>query len=509
MLGPPKPRRLDEPIAVSLEALVPTDHFYRHLDRCLDLGFVRELVRAAYADRGRPGVDPVVFFKLQLVMFFEGVRSERQLLRLAADRLSVRWYLGYGIDEPLPDHSSLSRIRARYGLTVFRRFFEEVIERCVQAGLVWGRELYVDGTMVEANAAVDSMRPRFTIEAHLADLFAGAPPEPLEAAAGPSRPAPAPLPLELTEEARAALSERAAGRHGWLDHDGRPDRSRTSGPYRRTADYRASPTDPDASPLRPTGGRARLGYHVHYVVDGGRARTVLAALVTPAEVQDNQPMLDLLWHARFRWKLRLRQATGDTKYGTVENVVGIENQGIRAYVPLPDVEARKPGFFGTSAFTYDRTEDLFRCPGGEELPFRKHRFDVRLRVYQAPAAACNACGLKPRCTGGTTGRQVARHLDEAYLDRVRGYREIEAYQKAIRKRKVWVEPLFAEAKDWHGLRRFRLRGLRKVNGEALLVAAGQNLKRLLSHRGWGRRPWPGGGAGLVLPVVLPAPAGLG
>jgi hypothetical protein len=68
--------------------------------------------------------------------------------------------------------------------------------------------------------------------------------------------------------------------------------------------------------------------------------------------------------------------------------------------------------------------------------------------------------------------------------------------KAIRKRSLWVEPLFAEAKDWHGLRRFRLRRLWRVNSEALLTAPGQHLKRLLSWRGWGRRPWPSGAPGL-------------
>ncbi len=92
---------------------------------------------------------------------------------------------------------------------------------------------------------------------------------------------------------------------------------------------------------------------------------------------------------------------------------------------------------------------------------------------------------------------MGRSLDEDDLDRVRGYHPTEPYAKAIRKRKVWVEPLFAEAKDWHGLRRFRLRGLEKVNGEALLIAAGQNLKRLLSGQGWGRRPGPNGAAGAV------------
>src|SRR5512135_3387220 len=117
-------------INVSLEELVPQDHFFRHLDQKLDLSFVREFVQQTYAGGGRPSIDSIVFFKLHLVMFFEGIRSERQLLRQAADRLSVRWYLGYDLGEPLPDHSSLSKIRARYGLDVFRQFFDAVVEQC-------------------------------------------------------------------------------------------------------------------------------------------------------------------------------------------------------------------------------------------------------------------------------------------------------------------------------------------------------------------------------------------
>ena len=158
--------------AVTLEELVPPDHFYRHLERTLDLSLVRELVRDTYADIGRPSIDPIVFFKLQLVMFFEDIRSERQLLRVVADRLSLRWYLGYDLTEPLPHHSSLTRIRNRYGLAVFRRFFEAIVAQCQAAGLVWGQELYVDATKVAANAALASLHPRFAVEAHLNHLFA-------------------------------------------------------------------------------------------------------------------------------------------------------------------------------------------------------------------------------------------------------------------------------------------------------------------------------------------------
>jgi transposase len=504
MLGPPKARRLDDPLLVSLDDLVPAGHFYRHLERTLDLAFVRDLVRDAYAGIGRPSIDPVVFFKLHLILFFEGLRSERQLMRVVADRLSLRWYVGYGLTEALPDHSSLTRIRERYGVEVFRRFFEAVTERCVAAGLVWGRELYVDSTDVEANASVESLRPRFAVEAHLARLFSSAD-DGDDGEGGDRRDQngggdePIRLPIALADESLADLTERAAARHDWLGEVGRPNRTAASGPYRRTADFRASPTDPDATPLRPNERGPRLGYRDHYVVDGGKARIVLTALVTPAAVQDNQPALDLLWRTLFRWKLHPRQVTGDAKYGTVENIVAIEDQHIRAYFPLSAV-GQRPGLFRDHAFVHDAATDTCRCPGGATLRFLSQSDATQRRIYQAPARACAACAFRAQCTTSPRGRRISRSLAEGYVERVRAYHDTEPYAKAMRKRKVWVEPLFAEAKDWHGLRRFRLRGAEQVNIQAQLIAAGQNLKRLLSERGWGRRPWPGGAAGVVLPV---------
>jgi hypothetical protein len=287
---------------VSLEELVPADHFYRHLERTLDLTFVREFVHETYAGGGRPTIDPVVLFKLQLVMFFEGMRSERQLMRHAADRLSVRWYVGYDLGEPLPDHSSLTR---------------------------------------------------------------------------------------------------------------------------------------------------------------------------------------------FRWKLRPRFARGDTKYGTIENIKALEDTGIRAYVPLPDWEERYE-VWSASHFLYDPQADQYRCPQGQMLQRVGGVHPDGRQLYRAPASICNACSVKGQCTTSTQGRRVYRHVGEEYLERVRTYQQTLAYQIALRKRQVWVEPLFAEAKDWHGLRRFRLRRLWRVNCEALLIATGQNLKRLLKQRGWGRRPFPVG-----------------
>jgi len=141
--------------------------------------------------------------------------------------------------------------------------------------------------------------------------------------------------------------------------------------------------------------------------------------------------------------------------------------------------------------------DRYLCPEGKVLRRRKASYSEEKVLYRADAAVCNTCPVKAECTASDHGRQIARPFDADYLDRVRGYHETEEYQRAMRKRKVWIEPLFGEAKQWHGMRQFRLRGLQKVNMEGLMIAAGQNLKRLLSAMGWGRRPWPDGGAGFA------------
>jgi transposase len=489
---------------LSLEELVPQDHFYRHLERVLDLSFVRELVAPYYAAGGRPSIDPVVFFKLELVMFFEGIRSERQLMRLVADRLSARWYCGYDLNEPLPDHSSLTRIRERYGLEVFRRFFAQIVERCQAAGLVWGAELYIDATKMVANASVESIQPRFAVaaRAHLDDLFA------IDAGAtGPQAPAVGgaePRHIGLSAETASELAAANAARHDWIAQGGQQDRQRVGRRYVRTADFAVSTTDPDATHL-PFRDGVRLGYQGHYLVDGGKARIILGALATPGEVPEERPALDLLWQARARWRLRPRQVTGDTAYGTLEVIRALEEQGVRAYVLLPDYDHATP-FFGKGAFRYDPTANAYTCPGGATLPYIRPSRPQQLFYYQADPATCNACALKARCTASEKGRMLSRHYDEEFRDRVRAYQDTDAYHKARRKRSVWVEPLFAEAKDWHGLRRCRLRRLWRVNVQVLWTASGQNLKRLLARHGWGRRPFPAAPGLHLDPPLLQRPA---
>jgi hypothetical protein len=207
-------------------------------------------------------------------------------------------------------------------------------------------------------------------------------------------------------------------------------------------------------------------------------------------------MIAMLRRVMFRWRVRPQRVIADTTYGTAENIREIKESGIHAYTPLADWD-RRADYYDPSQFTYDPEHDVYRCPQGEMLRRVTAKYTERVVVYRAAPTICNGCPVKAACTASDRGRIIHRSFDAAYLERVHGYHATEAYQKAMRKCKVWIEPLFGEAKQWHGMRQFRLRGLQKVNMEGLMIVSGQNLKRLLSAKGWGRRPWPDGAVGFA------------
>ena len=467
---------------VSLESLIPKDNFYRQVERCLDISFVRDLVYDLYSDIGRPSIDPVVFFKLQLIAFFEGIRSERRLMDNVNLNLAHRWFIGYDLHEVVPDHSSLSKIRERFGLETFQKFFEHIVALCVEAGLVWGEELYFDSTKVNANAAIDRLIPRVEWEAqqHLQQLFEAKldPGETLTDVSPASDEAFTPDPNVETfrENATSMSSTELVTKYNGARLAGVRKPS-----YDRITDQKVCPTDPDATPMKPSGGgSAVLGYKDHYIVDGGKQRIILSAFVMPASIMDNTPLLDMVRWVCDRWQIQPKSATGDTKYGTIPNIVGLEQMGIRAYLPTPDLSQRTK-YYPAERFSYDAEQDQYLCPRGQVLPLYSRRRGEQVFVYVAEASVCNACPVKAECTDSKSGRHIFRSFFQDYLDRVRVYRETDCFQKAMRKRGLWTEPLFGEAKDFHRLRRFRLRGLQKVNIEGKLVAAGQNLKRLMKH----------------------------
>ncbi|RPJ24475.1 MAG: transposase, partial [Nitrosopumilales archaeon] len=142
---------------LSLEELVPVEDFYRRLESVLDLRFVYQECKRLYGKTGNPSIDPVVFFKLNIFGFFENIISDRDLIRRASDRLSIRYFLGYDIDEKLPWHSTISRTRALITKDIFEKIFNKVLEQCNAAGLIEGKHQSIDSTLVKANASLDSL----------------------------------------------------------------------------------------------------------------------------------------------------------------------------------------------------------------------------------------------------------------------------------------------------------------------------------------------------------------
>ena len=197
----------------------------------------------------------------------------------------------------------------------------------------------VNSTKVRADADIDSLSSRYLVENHLDELFE----ELADAGTLKAETPPVTPPAALSTAENRELFEENHGTNDWISRAGRQDRTFVSGTRKRTADLRVSRTDPDATPMRTGAGETKLGYQAHYVVDGGKARIVVGALVAPAEVSENRPMLYLLWRTVFRWKLRPRHVVADGIYGTVENVAAVKRAGVRAYLSLHEAGG-KPAF---------------------------------------------------------------------------------------------------------------------------------------------------------------------
>src|SRR5712691_8389729 len=145
-----------------LEEQIPEDHLLRLIDRYIDLSFVRERLKGLYSSTGRPSVDPEVLLRLLLVGYLYGITSERRLVEEVRMHLAYRWFTRLGFEQEIPDHSTFSKNRhGRFRDSgIFLEVFEEIVRRCLEAGLVEGKRLTVDGTAVTANASSQSRVPR-------------------------------------------------------------------------------------------------------------------------------------------------------------------------------------------------------------------------------------------------------------------------------------------------------------------------------------------------------------
>jgi transposase len=385
-----------------LESIIPEDHYLKRLNRVLDLSFVHELVHACYCqDNGRPSIDPEVIIRLFLIQAMDGITHVRELMRQVQVNLAYRWFIGYGVDENLPDHSSLSRALDRFGDEVFNELFKRSISQCQKSGLIEGRVLHVDATTI-----------------------------------------------------RADLDR---------DHVGKPDSSDKDARFGHFPNKKLEP-----------------GYKQHTVADG-KARVVLGLTVTPANCSEHDSALEVIDEAVKNMQSVPEAVCADAAYASGENHQALMKCGIRLVSPPPKARTYTGDkYFTTEDFQYDEKRDVFICPAGSVLKYIGGVKDrPKQRRYAGLRSVCRQCKLKAKCTK-TSRRQLKVGSDHAALIRLRADSRTESFRTLYRSRAPVIEGVFAEAKEWHGLRRAWRRGLSKMRVQSLLIAALINLKRLMA-----------------------------
>ena len=425
-----------------LEDQVPEDHLLRLIDRYVDFSFVRERLKSFYSTTGRPSIDPEVLLRLLLVGYLYGITSERRLMEEVGMHLAYRWFTRLDFSQEIPDHSTFSKNRhGRFRQCgVFREVFEEIVRRCLEAGLVEGRNLAVDGTLVGANASQQSRVPR----EQLAEI------------------------AQVSRTVQQYLAE--------LERQNPVMESAESeGPPRGTSGS-VSTTDPDAAWTAAKGGPALLAYYDNYLIDTP-SRVILAVEATPARFSQETVAARRMVEQVEKLGLCPECLGADKAYGSGEFLAWLLARDIQPHIPVIDRRHQTRGHFTREQFRYEPQENTYYCPEGKPLRYRGRRRDSQGYAYCSTAAQCQGCPQKPRCTSAPY-RWLFVHGQEPARQAVRALAGTPAYERSQRAR-YKIEALFAELKQRMGLRRVRLRRLWNVAEQFFLAATAQNLKRLV------------------------------
>jgi len=426
-----------------LEDFVPQEHLVRRLANVLDFSWVRSQTASLYSHTGRPSIDPDVLAKLLLLGYLYNISSERQLMREVQVNLAYRWYLGYDLDEEIPNHSILSKARRRFGLEFFERLFEYILGCCQQAGLVRGENVLMDSTVVEANASLDSLTAlRYR-------------------------------PIEYWEQLESQAEPQS-------DSDGTDDRllGQKRSREQRTCDRKYSTTDPDASLYHRRGQETKLAYKAHFLADEHKG-VVTAVASSSAAVDDTTMVPELVEQHRHRCGAPKR-AVGDHLYGSQDCLGYLQDKGIETVI-RERKGGNAHGGFDKRKFEYDAQRDMFRCPAGQLLQKRRTQRKSRKAFYSCNRGVCEQCRFRGECVSSQhpgAVRQVTR-FDTPYVELAQAACDSATGKRLLKRRQTCMEGLFGQGKSQHGLQRARLRGLMKMQMQALLTAMVLNIKKLL------------------------------
>lgn len=455
MMGTHQPQPELFSYQVNLEKRVRADHPLRQVNKAVDFTFVRSEVATCYGHNGHESVDPVILMKMMFLLFFDNVSSERELMNIIPERLDYLWFLGYGLDDEVPNHSVLSKARARWGKTVFERLFVRTIEQCVQAGLVSGDKLHVDASLIAAHASKDSV-------------------------------------VKSSPELIAAY----AAAYGAAEKKLNDPADRPS--YEPVNDRMISTTDPDAGLVSKGGFGSRPAYHHHRVVDDAHG-VITAVETTSGSIAENKKLMGLVEQHQQNTQCQPKVVVADHKYGTQENYVACHAKGLVTH--MGDAKAKAAplaGIYSESQFSYQSKEDVFLCPAGQRLEPR--RFIQRNRVweYAAGKGVCTQCVLRTQCTRSKTRRTIWRHEQAEVLAECRAQAHSAAARRDRHRRQYLIEGSFADAANNHGFKRSRWRRLWRQQIQDYFIGAIQNIRILLARTVLK----PAAGAVLALPQTI-------
>lgn len=428
---------------VCIEELVPKDHLLRKIDRVIDFEFIRDKVRDLYcADNGRPAIDPVVLFKMLFLGYLFGIRSERQLVREIQVNVAYRWFIGYGLADKIPDASTFSQNRRRRFTesTIYQEIFDEIVLQAMRKKWINGRVLYTDSTHLKASANKHKFKKK-QVEASARSYLAE-----LETAVNQDRQAHGKKPLK------------------------------PQAPKPEIKDVKESTTDPDSGYMVREG-KPKGFFYLDHRTTCGKHNLITDTHITPANVHDSIPYLDRLDRQRERFGFEIKAAGLDAGYMSAPICKGLADRqvyGVIGYRRPTHIKGRLP----KRSYVYDPEQNVYRCPGGQKLTYRTTNREG-YREYRSDPKHCRSCPLLGQCTSNAQQiKTVTRHVWEDYKEQVEAHRHTIKGKALYKRRKETVERSFADAKQLHGHRYVRMRGLLRAKEQCLLSAACQNMKKM-------------------------------
>jgi transposase len=464
---------------VSIEELVPENNFYRKVNELLDLRFLYQECKKYYGKTGKPSIDPIVFFKFNLYGYFENIIEDRELVRQVSDSLSARLFLGYDLDEQIPWHSTISRPRGIIEEEVFEKLFNKILVMCAEAGLIEGRHQSVDSTLVKANASLDSLerkKPQLTVKEYIKQTKgtnveeAGKELKDIEIREKPDNK----RIIEQTSEDGIKKENRNEIKPIKCSEE-RTKKKEINKNY-------ISKTDPDSKVASKPNAKTDLYYSTHYVVDS-KGKIITDVLTVHADRSDSEILLESLERAGQRLEplgLRIEEVGADKGFCSGKNLRRLEEKNIEGYIPSKQY-VNPSGKIGKEEFKYDSQKNIYICPQGKTAKYHSTDKQKQLKRYLVNKKKREICPLKEKCCNGKRGRQISRSIYEEEYERLTQRLSTVRGKRAIRLRKINTEPLFAEAKMEHGLKKFMTRGKRKAQKNSLMIASVQNLKRLIKE----------------------------